>query len=359
MIFRRFLTTIAAIAVSAGGALGAPKVPPADEALLKAYDAFRAGDAVKLQKYSGQLGGNVGGHVLAPYLEYWRLKLRIEDAPEADVRAYLQQQSGSYLADRLRADWLKELGRRGDWPSFEQTLPPLLQDDLEIRCYAWLSRLARSDDGAYEEARAVWLEPRELPDGCNALVDRMLDAKKISTDDVWRRVRLLFESGALTAARRTLAFLPAGETHDEWQLNQAATAPKNFLAGPPGNLDRRAAREITIFAVMRLARSDPEAAVEVLRGKLGARLPAEDVKYLWGWLAYEGARRLIPEAHQWYRLADDTLLNDEQLAWKARAALRAGLAGGARRNRPHVGEGAPGSGLDLLVRPRARRPGAR
>jgi soluble lytic murein transglycosylase len=229
MIFRRFLATIAVLALSSGGAPGAPapKVPPADEALLKAYDAFRAGDAIKLHKVSSQLGGNVGGYVLAPYREYWRLKLRIEDAPEADVRAFLQEQSGSYLAERLRADWLKELGRRGDWQNFEQTLPPLVQDDLEIRCYAWLSRLARGDDSAYEEARAVWLEPRELPDGCNALVDKMLDAKKISVDDVWRRARLLFENGVLTAARRTLAFLPKGEKHDEWELNQAATAPKN------------------------------------------------------------------------------------------------------------------------------------
>jgi soluble lytic murein transglycosylase len=79
---------------------------------------------------------------------------------------------------------------------------------------------------------------------------------------------------------------------------------------------------MAVFAVLRLGRIDPEGAVEVLRGKFGARLPADDVKYLWGRLAFEGARRLIPEAHQWYALADDTQLNDEQLAWKARAALR-------------------------------------
>ncbi len=320
MIFRRFLSTIAVLLLFAGGAMAAPapKASTADEALLKAYDAFRAGDAIKLQKFSSQ----AGNPVLAPYLEYWRLKIRIEDAPEADVRAFLEQQQGSYLADRLRNDWLKELGRRGDWQNFDQTLPPLVQDDLEVRCYAWLSRLSRGDDSAFDEARAVWQEPHELPDGCNALVDKMLDTKKITVDDVWRRVRLLFENGVLTAARRTLAFLPPGEKHDEVQLNQAAIAPKNYLGGPPRNLEKRAAREIAVFAVLRLGRIDPEAAVEVLRGKFGARLPAEDVKYLWGRLAYEGARRLVPEAHQWYALADDTVLNDEQLAWKARAALR-------------------------------------
>ena len=131
MIFRRFLTISAlqvlALTAWAGAGLAAPRAAPADEAILKAHDAFRAGDPMKLQRVSVHLGGSVGGHVLAPYLEYWRLKLRLEDMPEAEVRAFLGQQAGSYLADRLRADWLKTLGRRGDWQSFERELPPLVE----------------------------------------------------------------------------------------------------------------------------------------------------------------------------------------------------------------------------------------
>jgi len=75
--------------------------------------------------------------------------------------------------------------------------------------------------------------------------------------------------------------------------------------------------------VVRLGRSEPEAAVEVLQGRLGERLPDADAKYLWGRLAFEGARRLVPDAHGWYAFADTAALSDEQLAWKARAALRA------------------------------------
>ena len=318
MIFRRFLT-IAALAAWAGAGLAAPKLAASDEALLKAYDAFRAGDPVKLARASSSLNG----HVLAPYLEYWRLKLRLEEAPDAEVRGFLQREARSYLAEQLRADWLKELGKRGEWQAFEQELAPLSRDDLEIRCYAWLSRLARGDDGAYEEAKPVWLEPRELPEGCNALADKMIEAGRITGAEVWRRVRILLANSQLTAARRTLGHLPDGETHDERLLNQAATAPKRLLASPPRDLERRATREMVLFAVMRLARGEPEAAAEVLRGRLGTRLPAEDLKYLWGRLGYAGARQLVAEAQEWYRLAGDAELNDEQLAWKARAALRA------------------------------------
>ena len=321
MIFRAFLaafSTIAALACGAGAA-AAPKLALIDENFLKAYDAFRAGDALKLQKFSSL----PAGHVLAPYLEYWRLKLRLEDVADGEVLAFLDRQPGTYLADRLRADWLKVLGKRADWTSFERELSPLVQDDLEIRCYAWLSRLAREDASTYEEARAVWQEPRELPEGCHALANLLSEAGQFSVDDIWHRVRLLFENGQVSAARRALAHLPAAEKHDEALFNQAATAPKKLLANPPKSLERRATRELVVLAVVRLGRSEPEAAAEVLQGKLGARLPEADAKYLWGRLAYESARRLMREANQWYANADSAALSDEQLAWKARAALRA------------------------------------
>jgi soluble lytic murein transglycosylase len=318
MIFRSFFSALLLAASLCGNA--APKTANGDQAILAAYDAFRAGDALKLQKAAARIGE---GHVLAPYLEYWRLKLRLEEAPDDEVRAFLGREARSYVAERLRADWLRELGRRGAWQTFEQELPPLAQEDLEIRCYAWLARLARGDSSAYDEATTMWLEPRELSDGCNALAERMRAAGRIDADQVWRRARLLLENGLVSAARRALAALPEGETHDERLLNQAATAPKRVLAAPPKNLERRATRELVLFAVVRLAKSEPEAAAEVLRGRLGERLPPEDVGYLWGRLAFEAARRLSPAANDWYRLADEAALSDEQLAWKARAGLRA------------------------------------
>ena len=318
MIFRSFLTITAVLAYAGAGA-AAPRVPAADEAVLKAYDAFRAGDTVKLQRSVSK----IGEHVLSPYFEYWRLKLQLENMPDAGVQAFLEQQAGSYLADRLRADWLKELGRRGDWRNLGQQLPLLVQDNLEVRCYAWLARVARSDDSAYEEAKAIWLEPRELPEGCHALANKMIEAERFNVDDVWRRLRILFENGQIAAARRALVHLPASEKLDATLFDQAATAPKRLLANAPHSLERRAAREMILFAFVRLARNELETAVDLLRGKLGARLPERDVSYLWGRLAYEGARRLAPEAHRWYGLADVASLNDEQLAWKARAALRA------------------------------------
>jgi hypothetical protein len=117
---------------------------------------------------------------------------------------------GSYLADRLRSDWLKALGRRSDWQTFDLELAPLVQEDLEVRCYGWLSRLARSDDGVHDEAKVMWLEPKELPEGCSALAEKLINDGRLRVKDVWVRARVLFDNGQLSAAQRGPRLSPRG-----------------------------------------------------------------------------------------------------------------------------------------------------
>ena len=319
MIFRRFLMRLPTIApvcalLAAGTALAG------DEAVLGAHAAFRAGDPDKLSRHAAALQGQV----LEPWADYWKLRLRIEDAKSADVQRFLSRHHGTYLADLLRGDWLKELGRRSDWLGFERELGALAQDDLEVRCYAWSARLARGDGEAAMEARAAWLEPRELPDACTQLADKLLKSGTLDVDRTWQRVRLLLYHGQVSAARRAIGYLPTREQPDERLLTQAAVAPQKLLAQPPKNLDKRATREVLLFALTRLARSDARAAAAVLEGALGQQFPADERGYLWVRIATQGAMDHLPEALDWYALAGDAPLGDEQLAWKARAALRAG-----------------------------------
>jgi soluble lytic murein transglycosylase len=314
MIFRRFLTIALACAALA------PAARAQDDAVLGAYTAFRAGDPDKLARYAAELKG----HTLEPWVDYWRLRLRIEDAKAEEIQPFLTRYAGTYLGDLLRSDWLRELGRRGEWLAFERALGPLAQDDLEIRCYAWSARLARADGEAALEAHAAWLEPRELPEGCIALTERLLKTGALGEESIWQRVRLLLANGQVSAARRTLGYLPAKEQPDERLLTQAAVAPQKLVVQPPKNLEPRGTREVVLFALSRLARSDARAAAAALEGVLGEKLPAEDREVAWARVAIGAAMDHLPEALDWYARAGKAPLNDEQLAWKARAALRAG-----------------------------------
>jgi len=313
-VFRNLAAFLVIVSVPALAGTGA------DEAVLGAYDAYGAGDPIKLAKHAKALDG----HVLAPWLDYWRLSMRLEDAPIAEVREFLSRNSDAYVAERLRGEWLRVLGRRGEWQEFEREAAAYGEDELEVRCYAWIKRLEHGDDSAFAETGAMWLEPKEFPEGCARLADTMVARGRVSTTDIWRRVRVLFENGQIIAAKTALGYLRKDDAPDERSLTEAARRPRRLIERLPASLELRPAREVAVLAAVRYARDEPQAAAEALEGALGRRLPEKELKYLWGRVAFEAAREHHPDALKWYARAGDTPLDDDQLAWKARAALRAG-----------------------------------
>ncbi len=315
MILKLFRTALMASALAASTALAATST--ADDAVLGAYNAYTAGDALRFARYAKELDG----HPLAPWIAYWGLSMRLEDATLAEVREVLESYRDTYAAERLRGEWLKVLGKRREWAEFEREHALYSPYDLEIDCYAWLRRLDEKEGAPEEALRIMWGEPRELPEGCGRLADRLGQMGHISTADVWRRVRMLFEAGQITAAKSTLGYLSRTESPDERLLAEAAREPKRLLERLPKHLGKKSLNELAVLAVLRYARSDPAGAAKALE-RIATRLPDADRDYLWGRVAYEGAREHVPQALEWYDRAE-IRFDENQLAWRARAGLRA------------------------------------
>ena len=319
MIFKVFLGCAALLAASS--ACAASSAAGADRAVLGANDAFRRGNPMQLEKHADALRG----HVLEPYADYWRLKLQLEDAQKDEVNAFFARHTGSYVAEMLRADWLKVLGKGGQWDAFEAELGRLEEPDPEIRCYALASRLARGDEQAATVFTAsAWREGGQLPEGCALLAERLIDTGRLTVTDIWARVRVLFEYGQIAEAKRTLGYLPRNEAANERDLLAAAKQPRRLLARKPLRLERRSTREVVVLAAARLARDDAPSAAEIMDSGLAEALPDADRKYVWGKIAQEASRQHDPQALEWFALAEDSPLDDVQLAWKARAGLRRG-----------------------------------
>ncbi|MCK7497890.1 MAG: hypothetical protein MZW92_49460 [Comamonadaceae bacterium] len=126
----------------------------AGDPILAARDAFRAGDGAKLARSVAA----ARGHVLEPYVQYWNVSLRMGQTPRSEVAAFLQDHEGTLLADKLRTQWLKQLGRNALWQEFDRDYPLLANSDQEIECYALQSRLHRNEAGAMDAARELWLK---------------------------------------------------------------------------------------------------------------------------------------------------------------------------------------------------------
>jgi soluble lytic murein transglycosylase len=307
------LAAIVALAVPGAMAQGAP-----DTDVVAAKEAAQRGDWKTLDVLRQRLAG----HPLEAYPAYWALSGALDRVPDADVQAFLARYPDSPLAESLRREWLKLLGAAGNWTLFRAEHPKLVNDDAEVACYALQERLASGDADAASEARALYLAGRESPGACDTLFAALVVNARVSPDDTWIRLRKLLAANLVRDARRTSGFLSARETLAEKSIDRAAADPSGFLAKDKSSLATRAQREVTLFAVERLARSKPEEAAERLE-RVAARLGAEDTRYAWGRIALQAALNHDAHALAWYERAGD-LLTDTQIAWRARAAMRAG-----------------------------------
>ena len=112
-----------------------------DDLFLAARDAARAGDRNKLER----LAPDLQGYELEVYVDYWRLLLDLSTTDPATIRSFLARNDKSYIAEKLRGDWLKQLGKKQQWAEFDREFPALMQPDQEMNCYALQSRRARGD----------------------------------------------------------------------------------------------------------------------------------------------------------------------------------------------------------------------
>jgi soluble lytic murein transglycosylase len=330
---------IAVAALAAAIACGAAAVQPAakrgdpvggDAAVLAARDAFGAGDRNRLAKAAAA----IGEHPLKSYGEFWLLQLRLrsergDTAAELDqtVAGFLQQQPRTYFADRIRLDWLLNLGARREFVTLLRERPAVVWgDDAQLRCYEQLARyLTQQRPAALAvEGRVLLAATREsASEGCAALADELIADGQLSP---WTRVRALVEHNQLASARRAMAALPPG---DAAQAAQILDQPARWLATHERRISRQQI-EPALLALARLARDDPEKAAQ-FAAALNLHLSPEQRGVAWGRIGHMAALKLMPEAVAWYRhggaqvgVAPESVRGDEVLEWQVRAALRAG-----------------------------------
>jgi soluble lytic murein transglycosylase len=302
----------------------APAVPAADAPIVEAREALRRNDRARLAALKASTAA--ARHPLASWVDYWELSVRLNTATVAEVDGFFTRWSGTYVEDRLRNDWLLELGRRRDWAPFAREFPRFrMNDDREVTCYALLTQhLAGAD--VRQAAREAWYAQRDADEGCQLLARTLFEDKQLAAAEVWQEVRLSTENNRPRAARTAAALLgdePAQAVAQIFDNPARWLAQRKPTAQPED-------RQLRTVAVIRLAASDPEAAAGQLAQPWAAQMPAALKAAAWGVVAKQAALKLQPEAAGWYRRAFDQqrasqeppAWSDDTLAWGVRAALR-------------------------------------
>ena len=295
-----------------------------NDAVLEAREALRKKDRARLAALRDSAIAE--RNPLAMWIDYWEIGQRLQFVQADEIAAFYQRWRGTYVEDRLRNDWLLELGRRRDFKALAADFPSFrMNDDREVSCYALLADHLGGKD-VRSAARSAWFAQREADDGCALLAATLYDAKQLTEADAWRKARLAIDGNKPRAARQAALMVNTRSASD---VDDLADNPARYLTRALGG---RQANQLNTLALMRLASTDPELAANLLNGKWEAALPPELAAWAWAAVGKQAALKLLPEASGYFTRAallsakSSTSIDwaDETLAWKARAALRAG-----------------------------------
>jgi len=263
------------------------------------------------------------------YAEYWWLRVQFEQpellpvptqATEAAARRFLARHADTYLADRLRGDWILAAARAGDFATVT-TLGPVQVSNPQIGCAQLQARHLSSPRKPPAALAAEALTTFTPNDACWALLDRLVADKVLGWPQLSFLWRAALEANNTASARRFAEYLltPAQlRVYDKilrdplaWLTQRSRTKPTT-----------RVQREVLVVAFARAARQDRVATDQLLR-LWKPLMPPGDHAWARTQLALVAALNLDARAHQWYRDAGLAApLTDYNHAWRVRAALR-------------------------------------
>jgi soluble lytic murein transglycosylase len=327
MSLARFLTrSLLTLALAAGLAHAQPQ--SLDDTVVQARESLKKRDANALA--AARQAVNRGNHPLAMWVEYWELFNRLGDAQQAELDAFYARWPATYVEDRLRNDWLLELGKRRDWANFRTEYPRFrMNDDREVSCYALLTQHLAGQD-VRDAARAAWYAQKELDDGCDLLARTLREAKALADADLWQEARLSMDAARIKPTRAAAAMVQPGL---DKAVQELWDNPVKYLGKRPPVVTA-ARHELELLALMRMAANDPDYAADAIENIWGPKLPVALAAQAWAYLAKQSAQKQLPAAadqarHAWklWGLAakpgTPAPWSDDVNAWHARAALRA------------------------------------
>ncbi len=231
------------------------------QTFLKARDALSRRQMTRYRELVSQLDD----YPLTPYLTYRELTRNLQKASPEEIRSFLEAESGSYLAHRLRSQWLHSLARQKRW---DQYLIDYLDSlgDTELQCYALHARLNGDDLSALEEVEPLWNVAHSQPEACDPVFDRWMAAEKLTPAISWER-----HTKAVKAGQYPLASYIARQMPEAWQpkanlMREVNRNPQVLTQTHRFREQSEVMQDIISHGLQRLARRNAPQALALWRG---------------------------------------------------------------------------------------------
>jgi len=319
LIITAFLTCCCLLGAGAHATANDP-----DEArrtqFLKAYKAL---EQKRYRDYQ-RLAKSLIDYPLYPYLEFWEMRGNLQHLSNEEIAAFIERYQGDSVSERMRQSWLYQLARQRDWSTFLQVYGG--NQSVTLQCYKLQAQINTGQlDGLRDAALALWLVGTSQVKNCDP-VFKYLDDKQVFTDDLyWQRIRLAMQAGNPGLARYLAKQLP-GDDRAWVELWRAAhNRPAQTLDAPQLQQDSAHAREIILYSVRRISRSNADLAFKKwAQLKPRYAFSASETGELEKGMALSAAWQRNPRAHEWMVAVPDDAVDAKLREWRIRGAVSNG-----------------------------------
>lgn len=154
----------------------------------------------------------LGDYPLTPYLEYAVLKQNLGNVEPDKIDSFFEAQKGSYLATRLRHQYLYTLAMEKRWADYLNYYSEA-NTTRELQCYWLYARVHEEDQGALEAVDILWPTGSSHPKACDPLFERWHRAGRLTQEIAWLRFHNAMQASNRSLARYLKRYLDDKHTH--------------------------------------------------------------------------------------------------------------------------------------------------
>ena len=245
------------------------------------------------------------GKVMNDYQQYQPTLDALRNDNDSAAMSFLNQQPhDSAMAEKVRNQWLKSLGKRGQWERFNAEYAKLDKNgaEQETQCFAHVSGVQKNPQLVQDLIK----EHGKLPLGCNTMLQSAASSGAVNQKQVWERVRGLLSNNQTTDARNLAN-----------AIGQPLPASLGSYSGSGA-----AAQESLLYSVTNAnARKSNDIGSRI--SAISGSLTAEQAGFAYGAAGETHAKsQNFGVALQLFNQADKAQLDTEQWEWYVRSALR-------------------------------------
>ncbi len=285
---------------------------------IQAEKAVKHNNKAKYLALSEQLAD----YPLQPFLQYQWLRKHLND--EEQIQGFLQQNSSSRYASKLKYKWLHYLGRHKQWSLLLQHR--MTTKDTSLNCYFHRAELqAGNEQAALMAAQKLWAVGRSQPRACDPLFSQLKKSDLFTQDLRWQRFNAALQHNKVTLASYVKTLMPE-------QYQATAQLWLNLHRHPARYMDQFLASERTeqsalmfTHAISRLAGKDLDAAIKIWDANKQQYMAEESLaaKQARDKLEKRLAFKLVFEKDStaYERLSQLNVTDKSSRTWRVRAAL--------------------------------------